>query len=387
MVLLSFCLPLAFEMKSGVYIHIPFCKQACSYCDFHFSTGFKTLEPVMDAILREIKAQEKFEEDSGIQSLYFGGGTPSIISPSYIAAITEALDKRFGLGEMKEFTLEANPDDMHKDNLKAWRDIGINRFSIGIQSFHAQDLEYMNRSHTALQAEDCIKRAQDAGFENISVDLIYGTPGLNDDLWLQNLQKIADLSIPHLSTYALTVEEKTPLWGWIRKGMALAPLELSYARQFELLQTFLQENAYEHYEISNSALKGHRALHNSAYWNGNPYYGFGPSAHGYDGVGYRYANIAHNVRYAEAAEVKAYRQNESLDWKDRVNEYILTRLRLIEGIIYSEMAERFNAEESDALKKRAREMGQDCFMPASESLSLKPGYRLMADGIAAKLFV
>src|SRR5690606_2064009 len=212
-------------MKSGIYIHIPFCKQACTYCDFHFSTGFSTLEPVINAIIREIKLQERFFNDSGIQSLYFGGGTPSIIPIRFIGQILDAIDSKFKLSELLEFTLEANPDDMSLENLKAWKNLGVNRFSVGIQSFHDPDLRFMNRTHNAMQSEDCIKRAQDIGFENLSVDLIYGTPGLSDDLWAKNLEKIKELQIPHLSTYALTVEEKTPLWGLIRKGAAQSPLE------------------------------------------------------------------------------------------------------------------------------------------------------------------
>lgn len=373
-------------MKSGIYIHIPFCKQACTYCDFHFSIGFKTLEPVIEAILREIKLQERFLNDSGIQSLYFGGGTPSIIPTRYIGQIVVALDSAFDLSRLKEFTLEANPDDMSLENLKAWKDIGVNRFSVGIQSFQDQDLRFMNRSHNAMQSEDCIKRAQDSGFENLSVDLIYGTPGLTDELWAKNLEKIKELQIPHLSTYALTVEEKTPLWGLIRKGVAKSPVEEAYDTQFKILQEFLVKNNYDHYEISNSAKPGHRALHNSSYWAGNPYYGFGPSAHGYDGEYHRYSNIAHNVRYSGFENPCANREVETLTGEDRINEYILTRLRVKEGVHLSDFEAKFGKDNLAELLKKIKTTPEEWFLIDENYVAINPAFKLLSDGISSKLF-
>lgn len=373
-------------MKSGIYIHIPFCKQACTYCDFHFSTSFKTLEPVIEAILREIKLQERFLNDSGIQSLYFGGGTPSIIPTRYIGQIVDALDSAFDLSGLKEFTLEANPDDMSLENLKAWKDIGVNRFSVGIQSFQDQDLRFMNRSHNAMQSEDCIKRAQDSGFENLSVDLIYGTPGLTDELWAKNLEKIKELQIPHLSTYALTVEEKTPLWGLIRKGVAKSPVEEAYDTQFKILQEFLVKNNYDHYEISNSAKPGHRALHNSSYWAGNPYYGFGPSAHGYDGEYHRYSNIAHNVRYSGFENPCANREVETLTGEDRINEYILTRLRVKEGVHLSDFEAKFGKDNLAELLKKIKTTPEEWFLIDENYVAINPAFKLLSDGISSKLF-
>lgn len=373
-------------MKSGSYIHIPFCKQACTYCDFHFSTGFNTLEPVIDAILREIKLQERFLNDSGIQTLYFGGGTPSIIPTRYIGQIVDAIDSKFKLSELKEFTLEANPDDMNLENLKAWKDIGVNRFSIGIQSFQDSDLRFMNRTHNAMQSEDCIKRAQDAGFENLSLDLIYGTPGLTDELWAKNLEKIKELQIPHLSTYALTVEEKTPLWGLIRKGAAQSPVEEAYDSQFKILQDFLAINGFEHYEISNSAKPGHRAIHNSSYWAGNPYYGFGPSAHGYDGEYHRYSNIAHNVKYARFENPCAHREVETLTGEDRINEYVLTRLRVIEGIHLPEFEAKFGKKRLQELVQKTKTTPEEWFLIKDDYIAIKPEFKLLSDGISSKLF-
>lgn len=319
------------KTKAGIYIHIPFCKQACTYCDFHFSTSLRSAAEVTDAIIREIRQQALFTGSPAIQSVYFGGGTPSILPQKELERITEALEKKFGLAGVAEFTLEANPDDISTEALRSWKSLGINRFSIGVQSFYDRDLRYMNRSHNASEAERCIRLAQDAGFENLSIDLIYGTPGLSNEAWLQNLEKAAALQVPHLSTYALTVEENTPLWFHIRRGRQRAPEEASYEDQFRILQAFLERQGYMHYEISNSARSGFRALHNSAYWYGLPYYGFGPSAHGFDGRQLRYSNLAHNVKYARFRDLSEIRTEESLDETGQINEYILTRLRLDEG--------------------------------------------------------
>lgn len=340
----------------------------------------------MEAILREIKHQDRFIHDSGIQSVYFGGGTPSIIPTRFIGRILDELDAKFGLSDVKEFTLEANPDDMSIENLRAWKNLGVNRFSVGIQSFRNEDLKYMNRTHNAMQSEDCIKRAQDAGFENLSVDLIYGTPGLTDELWGNNLEKIEELKIPHLSTYALTVESQTPLWGLIRKGKAEAPQEDNYDTQFKILQRFLQNNKFEHYEISNSAKEGYRALHNSSYWAGNPYYGFGPSAHGFDGVSDRYSNVAHNVKYAAFANPCSERQIESLTEKERLNEYILTRLRVIEGINRDDFREKFGATAEEELLKKIKTTPKEWFLIHEKQISIEPEFKLLSDGISSKLF-
>lgn len=373
-------------MNSGIYIHIPFCKQACSYCDFHFSTSLKTLDGVIDAILREIKWQEKFSHQNNIQSVYFGGGTPSIIPTSFIGKILEALDAKFGLQSMVECTLEANPDDMNSQALNEWKNMGINRFSIGVQSFFDADLKYMNRVHNSMESQDCIKRAQDVGFDNLSIDLIYGTPGLSDENWLQNLYKAKELQIPHLSTYALTVEERTPLANYIQKGISASPEEESYEHHFKLLQQFLSENGYEHYEISNSALKGKRALHNSAYWAGNPYYGFGPAAHGFDGSFHRYSNIAHNVKYAQAPNPTELREIETLSPEDSINEYILTSLRLLEGVQKENTSKRFGENIWNELLQKSKTIHTEWFLLTENSISINPEYRLLADGISAKLF-
>lgn len=374
------------KTKAGIYVHIPFCKQACSYCDFHFSTSLKTAEAVTEAMLREIQQQPYFEGAPAIQSLYFGGGTPSILPMRQLGSIVNALEKKFGFADLREFTLEANPDDISAANLSLWRSLGVDRFSIGVQSFFERDLRYMNRSHSAGEAADCIKRAQDAGFSNLSIDLIYGTPGLSDAEWLQNLQTAATLQVPHLSTYALTVEENTPLWAHIRKGRQAEPREESYERQFAILQDFLDSHGYEAYEISNSALPGHRALHNSAYWYGLPYYGFGPSAHGFDGGRSRYSNIAHNVKYARFGNLDEIRSSEDLTETEQMNEFILTRLRLLEGFRIAEFRERFGPEHADALWQKITTPAGEWFIHDVESVRLDKPYRILADGISARLF-
>lgn len=374
------------KTKAGIYVHIPFCKQACSYCDFHFSTSLKTAEAVTEAILREIQQQPYFEGAPAIQSLYFGGGTPSILPMRQLGAIVNALEKKFGFADLREFTLEANPDDISATNLSLWRSLGVNRFSIGVQSFFERDLRYMNRSHSAGEAADCIKRAQDAGFSDLSIDLIYGTPGLTDAEWLQNLETAAALQVPHLSTYALTVEENTPLWAHIRKGRQAEPREESYERQFAILQDFLDSHGYEAYEISNSALPGHRALHNSAYWYGLPYYGFGPSAHGFDGGRTRYSNVAHNVKYARFGSLDEIRSSEDLTETEQMNEFILTRLRLLEGFRIAEFRERFGPEHTETLLQKTTTPAGEWFIHDVESVRLDKPYRILADGISARLF-
>lgn len=372
---------------AGIYIHIPFCKQACSYCDFHFSTSLATAQGVTEAIVREIALQPHFGEALPIQSIYFGGGTPSILPQKALAGIVQALENRFDLSALREFTLEANPDDITELNLQAWKQLGINRFSIGVQSFREADLQYMNRSHTAAEASDCIMRAQDAGFSNLSIDLIYGTPGLGSEYWLRNLERAAELQVPHLSTYALTVEENTPLWFHIRKGKQAGPEEQAYDAQFALLQHFLAANNYEHYEISNSARKGYRALHNSAYWYGLPYYGFGPSAHGFDGRSVRYSNLAHNVKYARFDTLDQIRTDETLQPAEQMNEYILTRLRLLEGLDYTGFGNRFGEKYSTELQNRATALPAEWFIQDNKNnIRLAAAFRLLADGISARLF-
>jgi oxygen-independent coproporphyrinogen-3 oxidase len=266
---------------AGIYLHIPFCKQACTYCNFHFSTLLKTKEDVLKAISNEIQLQQNFFPDKTIiDTIYFGGGTPSLLSISEINELLNELYKHFNIAENTEITVEANPDDLTKGYLSALKkETPVNRFSIGVQSFFDEDLRYMNRAHNASEAINCINFAQDKGFENLSVDLIYGTPTMNNERWKENLQTVFGLKIPHVSCYALTVEEKTELAFLIKKKKSIEPSDEGMAQQFSILLDEMNKHHYTHYEISNFCIEPHFAKHNTNYWKGIPYLGIGPSAH------------------------------------------------------------------------------------------------------------
>ena len=316
---------------AGIYIHIPFCKQQCNYCDFHFSTSLKNKNDLIKALLQEIKLRKEFVKQAPIKTIYFGGGTPSILSEKELLTIFNHLYSHFDINDDAEITLEANPDDLSDQKVKELKNTPINRFSIGIQSFFDEDLKFMNRAHNSNEALQSIKRVQDKGWDNITIDLIYGTPTLSNEMWLTNLQKITELKIPHLSAYSLTVEEKTPLFHKIKKGISKAPDAEKSRQQFLLLMDFARQNQLEHYEISNFAKKGFMAKHNSSYWRGDAYLGLGPSAHSYD-HNKRQWNVANNVKYiASIKKGLPSFSEELLSEKEQYNEYIMTSLRTIWG--------------------------------------------------------
>ncbi len=319
---------------AGIYLHIPFCKQACSYCNFHFSTLLKSQDAVLQAMLKELEnRQDFFSGETKIESIYFGGGTPSILPPSEIQKLIEKIHQLFTVSSNAEITLEANPDDLSREYLSTLKkDTPINRFSIGIQSFLDADLQYMHRAHHAEQAKNCIKTAQDVGFQNLSIDLIYGTPTMNNEQWQHNVQTAFDLQIPHLSCYALTVEVKTALANHIQKKKTIAPDEEQMVQQFSILMQAMRQQNYVHYEISNFAKESHFAVHNSNYWKGIPYLGIGAAAHSYDGKN-RYWNIANNTIYVQKIkENKIAYETETLTNDNRYNEYVMTRIRTIFGV-------------------------------------------------------
>ena len=316
---------------AGIYIHIPFCKQQCNYCDFHFSTSLKNKNGLLQALLQEIEIRKSFTKGAKIKTIYFGGGTPSILSGDELSLIFEQINKHFELDSDAEITLEANPDDLNIQKIKELKNTPINRFSIGIQSFFDIDLQFMNRAHNSQEAERSIKGIQDAGWDNITIDLIYGTPTLNNQMWQQNLQKFSDWNIPHLSAYGLTVEEKTPLYHAIKKGKTENVDQEKAKQQFEILMQFAKKERLEHYEISNFAKKGFMAKHNSSYWKGDSYLGLGPSAHSFD-YNKRQWNIANNSLYIKAINEGAPSiQEEILSEKEQFNEYIMVSLRTIWG--------------------------------------------------------
>ena len=321
---------------AGIYIHIPFCSKACHYCNFHFSTSLHRKNEFVEALLRELDMLQFPGEqpiDRQADTIYFGGGTPSLLNQQELDTILEKIHQRFSVSANAELTLEANPDDLKPDKIRELVSMGINRLSIGVQSFFDEDLRWMNRAHHANQARRAIADAQDAGITNLSIDLIYGVPGMSTARWQQNIETAVSLQVPHLSCYALTVEEKTALHHFIRKGKVQPPSDSLQAEQFLLLMDLLATQRYEHYEISNFALPGMRSRHNSSYWQGKPYYGFGPSAHSFNGAFTRWWNIPNNALYISQlmAGQPAF-ESEQLSPVMRINETIMTLLRTIEGL-------------------------------------------------------
>lgn len=371
---------------SGIYIHIPYCKKACHYCNFHFSTTRYHAGEMMDCIVKEIGLRKDYLADE-METIYFGGGTPSIIPAEKIAAALENIYTNFRVAKNPEITLEANPDDISKENLSQWKAAGINRLSIGIQSFQEDDLQWMNRAHHAAQAFQSIMLAQDAGFKNISCDLIYGTPLLTNELWMENLNMIASLNIPHLSAYALTVEPKTALQKMIEKHKVKDIDPKKQVQQFDLLMQWAKENDFEHYEISNFAKKGFRSRHNSSYWQGKHYLGIGPSAHSFSGNARRW-NVSNNALYLQSLQNSQLNfEEEILTEENKLNEYIMISLRTMEGIDLQKIENDFNIENRIRLELFAKKyIDKEMLVHQDNHLILTDRGKHYADGIAAELF-
>ncbi|RYZ89566.1 MAG: radical SAM family heme chaperone HemW, partial [Moraxellaceae bacterium] len=266
---------------AGIYLHIPFCKQKCHYCDFHFSTSLVRKADMVQAIAKEIELQKEYLKGQEVSTIYFGGGTPSLLLEEELHLLLNSLHRNFSIAQNPEITLEANPDDINPASLKNMAAAGINRLSIGIQSFHEPHLQLMNRAHNATEAANCVKLAQNAGFQNISIDLIYGVPAPDHDIWMRDLQKAFSLQVQHISSYALTIEPKTAFGRWAATGKFTGGTEDFVAEQFEILLEQMQANGFEQYEISNFCRPGFYSRHNSNYWRGVPYLGLGPSAHSF----------------------------------------------------------------------------------------------------------
>ena len=381
------------KLKSlpGIYIHIPFCKQACHYCNFHFSTLLGQKEKILEAIVTEINLTHSLQnegiEKEIISTIYFGGGTPSILSIDELKIIFEALRNRFVFADDAEITLEANPDDITDTKLKEWKALGINRLSVGIQSFMEAELVWMNRAHNAAESLLCIDKIKQAGFTNFSVDLIYGSPLLSDEEWKRNVDIVIEKNITHISCYALTVEPKTAL----DKMIALHKKENvdaeKQARQFLLLMNWMEQAGYEHYEISNFAKPGLRSKHNSSYWSGEPYYAFGPAAHAFDGQRRRW-NVANNSLYIQSLQNNIIPfEEEVLTKTQQLNEYIMTSLRTMEGLDLEYVSKIFGEQESNRIKAaggRYERTGN--LKTVNDKLILTREGKLFADGIAADLF-
>jgi oxygen-independent coproporphyrinogen-3 oxidase len=371
---------------AGIYIHIPFCKKACHYCNFHFSTSQHRIPDMLKAICREAELQKTYINDK-IETIYFGGGTPSLISSTEIQMVIDRIRQLYEVSSDAEISIEANPDDITEEKLTGWKKAGINRLSIGIQSFFEEDLQWMNRAHTAEQALQCIAYAKNIGIHNISIDLIYGTPTLTDEKWARNVAIALSLEVPHLSCYALTVESKTAL----AKMIAMHSKENidveKQARHFFQLQQWISEAGYEAYEISNYSLPGYRSRHNSSYWQGKTYLGLGPSAHSFNGSS-RQWNISNNSLYLQKLEEGILPFDiEILTKTQQLNEYIMTSLRTIEGIALNTVTENWGAStELELMKTAQKHIERNHLIVKNNYLQLTLSAKFLADGIAADLF-
>ena len=371
---------------AGIYIHIPFCKQKCSYCDFHFSTNLHNKSNLVKAINKELLLR-KNEISQPLETIYFGGGTPSILSEIELESIFETIFKNYSTQNLKEVTLEANPDDLNQEKLKFLKSTPINRFSIGVQSFFEEDLQLMNRAHNAQEAERSIKLVQDFGFDNITIDLIYGSSTTTNDMWMKNLQKAINLNVPHISSYALTVEEKTILDHQIKKGITKPVDEDRQNEQFQLLVDTLTSNNFIQYEISNFGKENYFSLHNSNYWKGIHYMGIGPSAHSYNGKS-RAWNIANNTKYIQAINQNNLPQEiEVLNEAERFNEMIMIGLRTIYGIDVDRINSEFSQPILDLFYQEINQLIKENLIIQQENkIILKPESKFFADGIASRLF-
>lgn len=389
---------LLLQTMSGIYIHIPFCRKACHYCNFHFSTSLHRKPQLLEAMKMEIgrfNLPPGLSNGENVETLYFGGGTPSILTPNELEGLLAEVHKKFLLEDGAEITLEANPDDITAERLESWKQLGINRLSIGIQSFREEDLVWMNRAHNAMQAYKCIELADAAGFDNLNIDLIFGTPTLPDDAWLANLEQAREMGITHLSCYALTVEENTALHHFIKKGKVPLPPEEKQARHFEMLMDWADQWDWEHYEISNLCKPGHRSRHNSNYWTGKPYFGFGPSAHSFDGNLERWHGIANNAIYITdwLEAVQTPYLFEKLTPAQRFNEKIMTGLRKKEGISFPSSSGTVlgiplsEKELKTFFKTMDSFLSQGLLLKANDNISLTRKGKLFADHIAASFFL
>ena len=382
---------------AGIYIHIPFCRQACYYCNFHFSTSRSSKDEMIKALVNEIGLRIGSVQDVPtailsspseiIETIYFGGGTPSLLSKNEVSLLLSSIVKRYNVHPQAEITLEANPDDINAEKLREWKAAGINRLSIGIQSFVERDLVWMNRAHNVQQALDCMPLARAAGFDNFSIDLIFGIPHLTNEEWTKNVQTAIDRNVPHIACYALTVEPKTSL----QKMIALKKKEDIntdvQAVQYELLVKMMGDSGYVHYEISNFGKPGFRSRHNSSYWQGKKYIGIGPSAHSYNG-NMRMWNKANNAVYINSIQKNIIPfEQEILTPSQKMNEYVMTSLRTIEGLDLQFIEENFSVADRKRIESLVeREVGEEMFFTREGKIILTARGKLFADGIAVKLF-
>jgi oxygen-independent coproporphyrinogen-3 oxidase len=371
---------------SRIYIHIPFCKQACHYCDFHFSTSMKKKEEMVLALAKEIVMRKNEFNDEVVETIYFGGGTPSVLTNDEINFLISEVYKNYKVTENPEITLEANPDDLSAERIFELSKSLINRLSIGIQSFYEEDLKMMNRAHNSAEAIKCLQEATQY-FDNISLDLIYGIPGLTDEMWRKNIETALSFDIPHISSYALTVEPKTALRKLIDTGKIAEPQDEVASNHFMILVETLQKNGFIHYELSNFGKENYFSKNNSAYWLGKKYIGIGPSAHSYDGEK-RGWNIANNSLYLKSIQNNELPiESEILTISDRYNEYIMTGLRTIWGVSLERIETEFGLDYLNYLKKQSQKFLNDDLLSVENNI-LKPTAKgkFLTDGIASDLF-
>lgn len=371
---------------AGIYIHIPFCRQACHYCDFHFSTSMKKEAEMVAALAKEIEMRKDEFNGEIIETIYFGGGTPSVLTNVEINFLIDTVYANYTVSHNPEITLESNPDDLSVTRINELSNSRINRLSIGVQSFFEDDLKMMNRAHNALQSEACLTEAV-KHFDNISIDLIYGVPGMTNERWLHNVDKALSFGVPHISSYALTVEPKTALHSFVQKGIIAPPSDEAAQEHFHLLVDKLEANGFVHYELSNFGKEGYFSRNNTAYWLGKKYLGIGPSAHSYDGVS-RSWNIANNALYLKGIEEgKLPSEKEKLTIADRYNEYVMTGLRTIWGVSlqrieaeFGELYRHYLVEESEKF------IVQGLLSLDDGTLKTTREGKFLADGLASDLF-
>ena len=371
---------------SGIYIHIPFCKQACFYCDFHFSTSLKKKDELISSLIHEIELRKNELNNEVIETIYFGGGTPSLLNQLEIDSIINAVYENHEVILNPEITLEANPDDLTKRKIIELSKSRINRLSIGIQSFFEEDLKLMNRAHNAEEAVRCLSEATHY-FKNISVDLIYGIPGLSNKQWKKNIDIVLSSGITHISSYALTVEPKTALESLIKKGMIDEVSDLQAQEQFYILLEELSKHNFTHYELSNFAKDGAFSKNNSSYWQGKSYLGIGPSAHSFDGK-QRSWNIKNNSKYISSIlQSKLPIKRELLSITDQYNEYVMTGLRTIWGVSLEKVTREFGKEyHTYLLLQSEKYRAEELLYIEDEKLKTTQKGKFLSDGISADLF-
>lgn len=372
---------------AGIYLHIPYCKVKCHYCDFHFSIQTNSVSDMLQTLLTELEQRKSYLESEEIETIYFGGGTPSYFPVSSIQLILQKIQGAFSISPEVEITLEANPDDISKESLTNYASMGINRLSIGVQSFDDAVLTFMNRAHNSKQIKTAIEQAKEEGFENITVDLMYGIPGKTMHYWKDQLEQFIKLDVPHLSSYCLTIEPNTVFGFQQKKGELIVPADDEALQQFQYLMDFAKSNQLDHYEISNFAKEGFISKHNSNYWLGKKYLGIGPSAHSYNGTS-RSWNIANNLQYIKLIQGgEPYWEEENLDSKSRCNDYIMTRLRTKWGIDLRDL--NFISEKDLALiqTKITHYIQKDFMVQKGYTYCLTDKGKYRADGIAADLFL